>query len=67
MKRSVKYEGNLKLSEELQLPCYVLDDGTRILSGRGMQNALRKIPPNEEKNENQKGGGELTRFTWKLV
>lgn len=25
---------------EFEIPCYVLDDGTRVLSGRGMQSAL---------------------------
>ena len=25
------------------IPCYVLDDGTRILSGRGMQEALKMV------------------------
>jgi hypothetical protein len=38
-KRIVKYK-----SEKLagfDLPCYVLEDGTRVLSGRGMQDALK--------------------------
>jgi hypothetical protein len=31
----------LRLGREgLEIPCYVLEDGTRVLSGRGMQNAL---------------------------
>src|SRR6266542_1778463 len=25
---------------DLEIPCYVLEDGTRVLSGRGMQTAL---------------------------
>ena len=39
--RKVKYK-----SEKLvgfKLPCYVLEDGTRILSSRGMQEALKMM------------------------
>ena len=25
---------------ELSIPCYVLEDGTRVFSGRGIQNAI---------------------------
>ena len=25
---------------ELEIPCYVLEDGTRVFSGRGIQKAL---------------------------
>jgi P63C domain len=39
-KRKVKYKGELDLAG-FKLPCYVLEDGTRVLSGRGMANALR--------------------------
>jgi hypothetical protein len=39
--RTVKYK-----SEKLagfDLPCYVLEDGTRVLSGRGMQESLKMV------------------------
>lgn len=44
-KRIVKYEGLLPLGD-YKIPCYVLDDGTRILSGNQMQEALKLFPDN---------------------
>lgn len=38
----IKYEGELNLGG-IVLPCYVLEDGTRVLSGRGMQEALKIV------------------------
>lgn len=61
MSKQIKYEGTLELSTELSLPCYVLEDGTRVLSGRGLQNAL-KIGETTDKKEEQKGGSILSRF-----
>lgn len=29
---------------ELSIPCYVLEDGTRVFSGRGIQNAIGANP-----------------------
>ena len=29
---------------EIEIPCYVLEDGRRVLSGRGMQGALAICP-----------------------
>jgi P63C domain-containing protein len=46
-KRTIKYEGELKLGD-YKIPCYVLDDGTRVLSGRGMQEALKMAEDTEE-------------------
>ena len=50
MERLIKYEGELDLNG-LIIPCYVLSDGTRVLSGRGMQEAMRvrDIPKKGEK------------------
>lgn len=60
-KREIKYEGDLNLNG-LIIPCYVLEDGTRVISGRAMQNALQITTSNENKTEEQKPGGNLTRF-----
>lgn len=47
MEHQIKYRGELKLAD-LSIPCYVLEDGTRILSGRGMQEALKMVDDNEK-------------------
>lgn len=53
-KRIIKHEGTLKLSDGAQeIPCFVLEDGTRVLSGRAMQEALRI----RERQEGEKRGG----------
>ena len=36
----IKYEGELDLNG-LKIPCYVLEDGRRVLSTTGMQKALK--------------------------
>lgn len=46
-KRMIKYEGKLTLGG-LEIPCYVLDDGTRVLSGSQMQEALKLFPENTQ-------------------
>lgn len=46
-KQKVKYEGELDLNG-LKIPCYVLEDGTRILSGRGMQETLKMVDIDED-------------------
>lgn len=61
-KRLIKHEGELDLgNEDLKISCYVLADGTRVLSGRGMQNAL-KIGQTGDQKEERKSGVELARF-----
>jgi hypothetical protein len=52
--RKVKYRGELDLLG-FKLPCYVLEDGTRVLSGRGMQNALKMT----DESDKQSSGGRL--------
>ena len=47
-----KYENQIKCRGELHLgdfsiPCYVLEDGRRVLSGRGMQAALKMVDDNK--------------------
>lgn len=55
-KRKILHEGVLDLVG-IQIPCYVLDDGTRVLSGSAMQNALKL----QEDTEN-KSGTRLARY-----
>lgn len=45
MDNQIKYEGTLNLGES-KLPCYVLEDGTRVLSGRKMQEILKVVDGN---------------------
>lgn len=45
MDNQIKYEGILNLGEN-KLPCYVLEDGTRVLSGRKMQEILKVVDGN---------------------
>lgn len=59
MKRQIKKEGILDLADN-KIPCYVLEDGTRVLSGRGMQEALKMVDPVEKGV--QRPGTRLTRY-----
>lgn len=52
--RTIRYKGELDLNG-FKIPCFVLDDGTRILSTRGMQQALG-VTSNEPE---QKSSGRL--------
>lgn len=58
----ITHEGELKLTDEITLPCYVLADGTRILSGRGMQNALKLTDADSVNDTAKLSGVELARF-----
>src|SRR2546425_61334 len=58
-KRTIKYSGELPVGA-LTLPCYVLDDGTRVLSGRGMQEVLKLV--DDEKPRSGQPGTRLSRF-----
>lgn len=55
MENKVKYRGELNLSG-FTIPCYVLEDGTRILSARGMQLSLNMT------NEGDRTSAKLTRY-----
>ena len=46
-KKNIQYKGELDLNG-IKIPCYVLDDGTRVLSGRGMQEALKMVDDNKK-------------------
>jgi hypothetical protein len=56
-KRIVKCAGKIQLGEST-LACYVLTDGTRVLSGNQMQEALKLIP----KSTYNKSGSRLARL-----
>lgn len=43
----VKFRGELNLNGII-IPCYVLADGRRVISGRGMQEALKMVDDNKE-------------------
>lgn len=58
-KRKVIRDGELDLAG-FKLPCFVLEDGTRVLSGRGMQDALKIVGEVEKGKE--KPGGRLKEF-----
>ena len=48
----IEYEGELELGGYI-IPCYILEDGRRVLSGRGMQNALNMV--DDEKSSSTSG------------
>lgn len=56
--KNVQYKGELNLNG-LIIPCYVLDDGTRVLSGRGMQEALKMVDTEDGKRT---AGTRLSRY-----
>lgn len=55
MEHEIKYRGELKLAD-FSIPCYVLEDGTRVLSARGMQTALNMT------DESNRTSARLTRY-----
>jgi hypothetical protein len=57
MSKKILYSGELDLNG-FKLPCYVLEDGTRVLSGHAMQNALKMV----DENESNKSGTRLARY-----
>lgn len=57
MSNKIKHDGELDLNG-IKIPCYILEDGTRVLSGNAMQVALKMV---EEKTPN-KSGSRLTRY-----
>lgn len=42
MENKVLFKGVMDLGG-MQIPCYVLDNGVRVLSGRGMQESLNRF------------------------
>ena len=58
-KRIIKHEGVLDMGGK-KLPCYVLGDGTRVLSSRGMQEVLKMV--DEVEDGKQTPGTRLQRY-----
>lgn len=58
-KRQILHEGELHLGG-MTIPCYVLEDGTRVLSGRGMQEALKMVDDLEDGKK--RSGARLVRY-----
>lgn len=58
-KREIWYEGELDLNGSI-INCYVLKDGTRVLSGREMQRAMNMVDEAEEGKQNP--GTRLQRY-----
>lgn len=58
-RKQILHEGEIAIGE-LHIPCYVLTDGTRVLSGRGMQDALKMVEDVEDGK--QKPGTRLQRY-----
>ena len=56
--RKITHEGFIKLND-FKIDCYVLEDGTRVLSGREMQRALMMV---DLEKGNQTAGTRLTRY-----
>lgn len=54
-KKQILHEGVISLGN-FEIPCYVLEDGTRVLSGRGMQDALKLV------GEGDRTSGQLSKF-----
>ena len=59
MSKKITHEGIIDLNG-FEIPCYVLEDGTRVLSGRGMQDALNMVDIVPEGKQNV--GTRLTRY-----
>ena len=54
----IKYKGELDLNG-VKIPCYVLGDGTRVISGRGMQESLKMV---DTEDGQKTSGARLTRY-----
>lgn len=59
MRKQIIHEGKITLGG-CQIQCYVLEDGTRVLSGRGMQDALKMA--DEPTSGVRKTGTSLSRY-----
>lgn len=60
-KNKIKYEGILHLGD-VDLNCYVLENGTRVLSSRSVQSYLKVHQSNTDLKEYEISGTELSRF-----
>lgn len=55
-KRQITHDGEIILGES-KIPCFVLEDGTRVLSSRSMQFALKVV-----ENEDDRSSAKLQDF-----
>jgi hypothetical protein len=62
--RKITHEGELNLGGN-KILCYVLEDGTRVLSGRGMANALKMTDENNKQSSGIKLGQNLNQKSLK--
>lgn len=60
-KNTINYDGEINLNG-FKIPCYVLEDGTRIVSGRGMQEAVKLLEATTKSAE-QTTGSRMAEFT----
>ncbi len=58
-KIKITHEGELSLLKDINISCYVLEDGTRVLSGRQMQVALKMVDSEDGK---ETSGARLDRY-----
>ena len=56
----IKFDGVLSLSENTSIDCYVLENGVRVLSGRGLQEALNMV--DSEEDSKPTSGARLNRY-----
>ena len=57
MSNIVRYRGELDLNG-IKIPCYILEDGTRVISGRGMQESMKMV---DTENGQKTSGARLAR------
>ena len=57
----IKYDGVLELTDGISISCYVLEDGTRVLSSREMQRTLNMVDEKEDSTV-QTSGARLQRY-----
>jgi hypothetical protein len=62
MQNKITHEGEIKLGD-FSISCYVLEDGRRVLSGRGMQSALNMVDEDDKPSSGTRLGRYLNQKT----
>ena len=62
MQNKITHEGEIKLGD-FSISCYILEDGRRVLSGRGMQNALNMVDEDDKPSSGTRLGRHLNQKT----
>ena len=57
--RKITHEGEIVLGETV-IPCFVLEDGTRVLSSFGMQKSLKMVDDDDRKQSGSRAGNILS-------